>query len=81
MLTGYSGEFSDMTLGFTGYQDISFVVNKTLTSTILGGPDATLSILNKTMTFTQGSQDVFIIDGNNSRLVIKDYGVSILGPI
>ncbi len=41
-----------MVLGFTGQRSIEFVVNDTETSTVLGGPDATLTILNKNLTFT-----------------------------
>ena len=41
-----------MVLGFTGYSPIEFVVNNTETSSVIGGPDATLTILNKNLTFT-----------------------------
>ena len=81
MLTGFNGEFSDMELGFTGYQSISFIVNDTTGNTILGGPDATLIILNKTMKFTSGGMDILSIDGDNNRVVIGEYGLSLLGPI
>lgn len=33
------------------------------------------------MTFTSGGVDIMSIDGNNNKMVIKDYGLSILGPI
>lgn len=70
-----------MMLGFTGNRSIEFVVNQTLNSTVIGGPDATLTILNKDLTFTQDGKDIFTIDGNNEAIVMKEYGLTLLSKL
>lgn len=37
--------------------------------------------MNKTLTFNQNGVDVLSIDGNNQKIVMKDFGITMLGAL
>ena len=79
-LAGFDGMISDIDIGFTGKDDLIFLMEFSTNSTVIGGPDSTLFLQNKNIILKTGSTSI-MLDGNNDQMTIDGPSLRILSTL
>jgi hypothetical protein len=71
---------SDIDIGFTGKDDLIFLMEFSTNSTVIGGPDATLFVQNKNIILKTGLNSI-MLNGDNDQMMIDGPSLRILSTL
>jgi hypothetical protein len=72
-----NNKIGDISFSFTNQGTIEVVISPNTNNTMIGGADSSIFIQNKQISLVSNNTDVFVVNGDNNTITIRDYDLNI----